>query len=292
MNVFEFIEKNASKATLPQVVTVKRTTASKYLYYLLVRHYKQELRVIPQFITFSKSGAQSQKGLMEEIPLFGGGELYALDGFPASFVKELNLPKGVYVVAEVDDGELEAPGYSYKVRRGILRALHSQLGLRVTLRDLVGLDWASVRDYPEMESVLRKSFAAGWGLAELERELSSNTVGNILLLLKKGGFQDLLAIKGRYSEVWMYRHLTKLIPQLATYRSLVVMGQQPNAVSECLNVSTFKLKELEEAAKAVSMDDLRVLGERVVALDRIFSRNPSLAADLLLLKSGISIKRQ
>lgn len=291
MNVFEFIEKHATRNSLPQVVTLKRTTASKYLYYLLVRHYKQELRVTPQFLTFSKSSSQAQKGLMEEIPLFGGGEFYALEGFPASMVRDLTLPKGVYVVAEVDDGELEAPAYSYKVRRGILRALQAQLGLKITLRDLVGLDWASVRDYPEMESLLRKAALAGWTAEDLSKDLSANTVGNILLLIKKGGFQDLLSIKSRYSDVWMFRHLTKLVPQLATYRSLVVMGQQPNAIAECLGVSNFKLREFEEAAKAVSMDDLRILGERILALDRIFSRNPGVATDLLLLKSGISMKR-
>lgn len=290
MNVLEFIEQNGSASSLPQLVTVKRTAASKYLFYTLVRHYRLSLRTYPQFIFFNKSSANSYKGMMEEIPLFSGG-FYVLEGFPLSLVKGLNLPKGVFVLAEVDDGELEAPPYGYKVRRSFIKILCAQLGYKAPLREMVSLDWGGVRDYPELEVLVRKASVADWPVHRLGEELDMNAIGNVLLLLKKGNIPELLALKSKYTESWLFRFLMKAVPQLATYRSLVLMNQQPQAIAEVLGLSSYKLRELEEAAKAVSMSDLKVLGSRILELDKIFSKNPSLATDLLLMRSGISLKR-
>ena len=290
MNVFEYME-GTPKPLVKPVVTVRRTTTSKYLFYILARHYASLFRKKPNFVVYSKSEASMVKGLMEEIPLFGTQDLFVLEGFPYSFVADLTLPKGVHVVAEVEDGELDAPQYSYRFRRDILRTLLLQLNLRIPLRDLVSLDWGSIRDYPEIEVLLRKAQAGAWGLSKIEEALKDTTTGNILLMLKKGDSVDLLKLKSKYAESWLPRHLVKLVPQLATYRALVAMGQPGKSIAESLDIYNFKLRELEEAAKAVTMDDLSVLGQRLLMLDRVAMKSPRLASDLLVLRSGISIKR-
>lgn len=291
MNILEFILTSPTQKLLPQIVTVKRSTTSKYLFYLLVRHYRTVLRKHPTFLTYSKQDSNQAKGMMEEIPLFAGQDLFVLEGFYGSFVNSLNLPPDTYVVAEVDDGELEAPAYSYRMKRDLLKVLSAQLGLKIQLRELVTMDWGSVRDYPEVEVVLRKAAAAGWTVEQISEVLADYTTGNILLMLKKGNLPELLNLKSRYGEAWLHRHLIRLVPQMATYRSLVAMGQGPQAIGEELSLSNFKLREFEEAAKAVTMADLIVLAKRLIQLDRLALRKPGLASDLLVLKSGISIKR-
>lgn len=289
-SVLEYVEETP-RGLLKQVVTVKRTKESKYLFYLLVRHYSIELRKKPTFMSYSKTEAQLVRGTIEEISLFGSQDLFVLEGFPLPFVQDLSLPKGVFVLAEVDDGELEAPAYSYRQKRGILKAVSSQLGLKVSLRDLVSLDWGGVRDYPEIEGILRKAAAAGWGLSQIEELLKGTTTGNTLLMLKKGNQTELLQLKAKYGDAWFTRNLTRLISQMATYRALVAMGQTPTAIAEELGLSNYRLREFEEAAKAVTMSDLKVLATRVLDLDRMGLKWPNLASDLLVLKSGISIKR-
>lgn len=290
MNVLEYIE-DTPRALLKNVITVKRTQTSKVLFYLLVRHYRIETRKHPTFLAYVKSEMSSVKGMMEEISIFGGGELFVMEGFPASFIADLTLPKGVMVIAEVEDGELEAPIYSYRYRRQAVKIIAKHLGMMLSLRDLLSLDWGAIRDYGDIEVLLRKAVAAGWGIAEMERELATNQTGNILLLLKKGGLTDVLRVKDRYGDGWLSRHLTKLVPQLATYRSLVNMGQNEQACAEVLGVSNYRMREFEEAAKAVTMADLKTLAERLVTLDRIASRHQRLGDDLIALRSGISLKR-
>jgi hypothetical protein len=197
----------------------------------------------------------------------------------------------VHVLAEVEDGQLDAPPYSYKFRRDILKVLLTQLGLRIPLRDILGLDWGSVRDYPDAEVLLRKAQAGSWDLGRIEKELRDTTTGNILVMLKKGDVASLMSLKARYADSWFIRNMIKLVVQLANYRALAAMGQEPRVIAETLDISNFKMRELEESAKAVTMDDLRILGERLVSLDRLSFTNPKLAADLLILRSGISIKR-
>jgi len=288
--VLDYIE-TTSRVNLKQKITVKRTQTSKYLFYLLVRQYRIETRKKPHFIAYQKTEASAVKGLLEEISLFGNDEMFVLEGFPLAFIETLHLPPGVYVLAEVDDGELDTPAYSYRQRRGILKVLLTQLGLKVSLRDLLSLDWGSVRDYSEVEVILRKATAAGWGLEGIQKSLQEDSTGNILLMLKKGNLPELLRLKSKYSDNWFNRNASKIIPQLATYRALVTMGQSPTNIAETLGISTYKLRELEEASKAVTMNDLKVLGERVLALDRMSMKWPGPASDLLIMKSGISLKR-
>ena len=159
------------------------------------------------------------------------------------------------------------------------------------MRDLLSLDWGGVRDYPEVESILRKAAAAGWGLDKIEQLLNGAATGNILLMLKKGNLMELLQLKARYGEGWINRHLTKLVTQMALYRSLVAMGQTSQAIAEEMGLSTYRVKELEEAAKSVTMVDLMTLASRIQSLDSMSLKWPGLAADLLVLRSGISLKR-
>lgn len=288
--VLEYLE-DTPQSQLKQVITVKRTQVSKYLFYLLVRHYRINVRKRPVFITYLKSELPSVKGLLEEISIFGADDMYVLEGFPSSFISNLELPKGIFVIAEVDDGELEAPTYGYKQRRGAIKVIMTQLGLKLPLREMLALDWGSIRDYAELEVTLRKATIAGWGVDKIEKYLTTSTTGNILLMIKKGDLKSLLSLGDQYNDGWLTRHITKLIPQLATYKSLVAMGQTPQRIAEALEISNYRLRELEEASKSLTMVDLRTLAERVLVLDKMFMKHQELATELLVMRSGISIRR-
>lgn len=288
--VLEYVE-TTPKALLKPKITVKRTTQSKYLLYLLIRHYRQALNTAPVFVTYTKAESNWVRGVLEEISVFRHQDFYVLEGFPLSFVEGLQLPAGTTVIAEVDDGELETPPYSYKEKRNLLKVLKTQLGLLHSLRDLVNLDWGSVRDYPEVEVILRRALIAGWTTERLSKELVDAATGNILLLLRRGNLQDLMLLRIRYGPLWMVRHLTRTVSQLAVFRALTSMGQSQSSIGETLGLSRYKLMELDEAAKAVTNADLQVLGQRIVNLDRLVMTKQEFAADLLLLRSGISLKR-
>lgn len=290
MNVLDYME-DTPRALLKQVITVKRSQLSKFLFYLLVRHYRIELRKRPLFFLYNRVDASSVRGYIEEIALFGGEDMFVLEGFPSSFVSSIMPPKGVYILAETEDGELETPLYSYKQRRGAIKMLMQHLGIKLSLREVLGLNWGSVRDYTDVEMVLRKAAAAGWGAAEIDEVLKEHGTGNILLMLKKGYLKDICDMKERYADGWIHKYMVRSIPQMATYRALVSMGQSANSIMDTLAVSNYKLRALEEAAQAVSTSDLKILATRVMELDGISLRNPRLAADLLVLKSGIALRR-
>lgn len=292
MNVFEFLEGAPSRQSLPQVISLRRTTTGKYLFYLLIRHYRSLLHRSPRYLNYSRASVSSCKGLLEEISLFQQNEeFFVLEGFPQSFLTSLCLPPTTYVVAEVDAGELEAPAFSYKMRRGILRILISHLKLRFSLRELLAQDWGGVRDYAEVEVILRRALAGEWSLIRLSEELQRAAGGNILLMLKKGSYTELLNFVERYGPSWVFRHIVRSITQLATYRAYSFMGQGPGSIAENMNLPGYRIRELEEAAKAVSMEDLKVLATRAVELDGMFARSPALGCQLMVLRSGISMRR-
>jgi hypothetical protein len=290
MNVLEYIEETP-RLRLGNTVTVNRTIGGKYLFYHLVRHYRREFRKSPTFITYSKAEVGHAKGLIEEVSVFGGSALFVLEGFTSNFVAGLTPPDGVHVLAEVDGGLLETPVFSFKVRRLAIKSIASHLGIKIPMRDLLALDWGGVRDYAEIEIILRRAEMAGWGVSEIGDVLSTSSSGNILLDLKKGNVADLIALSTKYGEGWFFRNMIKLIPQITVYKSLSLMGQSNSNIAEVLGVSNTRLRELEEAAKALSPQDLKVLAERVLSLDGMFFRRPTLATSLIILKSGISVRR-
>lgn len=290
MNVLDFIE-GTSKRNMPQAMTLKRTATSRYLFYLLVRHYRQELVRKPRFLQYTRQDGPMFKALIEEVSVFGSPDLYALEGFPMLFVDQLAMPEDTFCVAETDDGELEAMPYSYRERRGILLVLVKQLQLPFSLRSLLSLDWSPVRDYPEIERWLRKAHAAGWEEEELGEKMKRGQIGNVLEMMKRGNIEECFEMRRRYGDAWFLRHCYRSIPQLAQLRALKALGQSDGQISEALDLSVHRVRELEEVARMIPTKDLRTLGETLVKNDRIFRRHTEKALDLLILRSPIGLKR-
>lgn len=231
------------------------------------------------------------KAMIEEVSVFGTQELYVLEGFPMSFVDNLAMPKGVCCVAETDEGELEAPAYSYRERRGILWVLIKQMRLSFSLRLLLALDWSVVRDYPEIERWLRKAAAAGWAEQELGEKIKKEEIGNVLEMLKRGLVRECFEMRRRYGDAWFLKHCYRSIPQLAQLRALKALGQSDGQISEEMNLSLYRVRELDEVAKMIPTSDLRIVGELLIEKDKMFQRHREKALDLLILRSPIRLRR-
>lgn len=290
VSVCDFLE-STPRAALPQKITVKRTTASKYQFYLVARHYRQELEKSPVFLTYSRQDVSLHQALMEEVSLFFGQDLYVLEGYPKSFVEEVRPPKGVYCVAETEEGELECPAYSYRERRGILWVLNKQLGLRHSLRALLGLDWGVVRDYPEVEMWLRKAAAGGWTEAELGERLQRPETSNLLIALKKGDFKDLFYARSKYGDSWLVRYLGKTIVDAVVHRTMKVMGQTDAQIADALDSTPYKLRELEETNRTWTHQELLKLAKMLIEKDYQLQTRTKIALDLLLLANPLTLRR-
>lgn len=300
--VFEFLERNPNP--LPSVMTVERTKVSSYLFYCLVRHYRKRIKPRPRFLAYVKAEANAVKATIEEHSLWGAdGDFYVLEGFSLKFVEGLSLPPNTYVVAETDGGFLKAEPFAFRQRRNILKVLYQQLGLDyhkdesgrsiLTLRGLIHQDWASFRSYEDFEPFLRKAKIMGWGDEELVKRLDSPEGGNVLTLIKRSQFQQIEAMVQRYGAGWVYAHVTELLSELLHYRALRVMGYDESKCARELGAETNyrKMRELEEAHRMYSSEDLFALTERVVGLDGLVTRNQPLGLSLLCLNAPIRVRK-
>jgi len=279
---------------LPPVMTVTRTKTSRYLFYLLARHYRLRTGKKPEFFTYSKEKMHAIKGQMEEHSAFEDTQsLYVLEGFPKAFVNSLRPPKGSFILAETDDGELEAPPFSYRDRRDILKVLLLHLSLKLSLRSLLKMDWSECRDYADFEVVLRRAKILDWQESDLlarmeEREEARES---ILLLLKRNQRLKLLELKQRYGSIWMMNQLIEGVVKTAHFKSLRLMGYEPDRVTREMDLSYYQAKELEEAASSLTKDDLKTLASRIIRMDRMKFRDRDLAMELLVLNTQIGFVR-
>lgn len=285
--VLEFLEN--VKVPLPRVVTVDRTSGSRYLFYLVVRHYRKTLARRPQFVTYSKATVNAVKGTIEEHSIFGGPPLYVLEGFAYAFVESLSLPEDVYVVAETDGGDYKAPAYSYRLRRDILKVLIQQLKLKLQLRPLVSLDWSSCRDYSDYESLLRKAKVMGWNEDQIGQELTESQSGPVLSLVKRSQFKEVFSMMGKYGPIWMQNHLQEVFVQTVHFKVLRMLGYDVERIQRDLEIGSMRLAELEEGARALSQEELVQLAERMVKLDWLIQRNRELGMSLLFLNAPFRI---
>jgi len=289
--VLEFCEETK---ILPPLVTVTRTTTSKYLFYLLVRHYRQKLKKRPEFLVYTKDKSHGIKSQVEEHSVLDEGQsLYVLEGFPKTFVNSLQPPTGTYILAETDDGEIEAPPYSFKMKRDILKILLLHLEVKLSLRGLLKLDWSKCRDYADYEVLLRRAKLLNWTEEDLEMRIQEREEEreSILLLLKRNQKSKLLDLLQRYGPTWMLNQLTEGVVRTAHYKALKLMGYEPDRVAREMEVGWYQAKELEEAASSLTKEDLSILASRLIKLDRMAHRNRAMAVELLLLNTSIGFIR-
>lgn len=267
--VMEYLEE-LGKQKPPPLTTVLRTTTSKYLFHLVVRAYRDRLRVAPEFHAYSKQGAGGTKGLIEEFSLFQEGpRLVVLEGFANRWVQELDIPAGCHVLAETDDGDLKPEQFSpFREKRNILRLLKEQLTLpKLTLTDLLKVDWLDLTSFEDYEVELRWAKLMDWGLEELQKRYEVPDRGNPLLLLKRGRPAELLPWAEEMGSDRFYSMVTNLTADLVHYRSLRLMGHDEKKCERELELSWRRAKQLEEANNVLSAEDLRNLVRWLIDID-------------------------
>lgn len=282
MTVLEFLEKEKN---LPAKVTVRRTTLSSFLFYSVVRRYRAKTHFRPEFIKYSKGQANQTKALLEEHGIWGEGALFVLEGFSKEFVDALELPSKVFVVAETDDGELEADKPIYRNRRGILRVLLEELRLDLSLRELLKMDWSRCEDFAEYEVLLRRAKVLGWDEERIAKYLEDQSASSFLNALRAGKAKDLTLNIQRIGEEAVIPFLIKIISQTLHYNVLKMMGVDQERIERELGAGWRRVKELEDWSNAWSQQQLRLLAQRTVEFERKSLINLSLANDLLLLNS-------
>lgn len=299
----EFIEE--SKGSLPPLMTVERSTQSKYMFLSLVRHFRKRVKPAPVFLTYTKADQENIKATIEEhSAILAPANFYVLEGFSLRFVEGLRTPPDTYILAETDNGELKVPPYSYKQTRDLLRMLYSQLNMAssktdagtpcLQLRDLVQQDWSQFRSYEEFEPLLRKAKILHWTAADLEKSLAVSKSGNLLTLIKRGQDFDTAVLAEKYGVRWAIKHLMESTADLTHYRALRLMGYDESKCGKEMGQETSykKLKEMEEANQMLTAQDLETLTSRILDLDRLSLSRPDLAYVLLTMNSGISVRRQ
>jgi hypothetical protein len=286
--VLEFLEVTK---VFPKVMTVDRTQSSKYLFFCLVRAYHRHTGFRPLFITYSKAEANAAKAQMEEHSLFDSDCFFVLEGFSQTFVDQLNLPSSTYLVAETDGGLLKAEQYSYRLKRDVLKMLTAQLNVKISLRDLMSLDWSFCREYADYEIFLRKAKIMGWSEKDMERSLKENESASILSLLKRSQFTELFALVEKYGASWMYNHLIEVLAQLIRFKALKAMGYEDDRAAKNLEIGWFRTKELIEGNKLLTYEEITKLVERMVKLDTLLMRRKELGISLYLLNSPIRLTK-
>lgn len=304
------------------VLTVARTTKSKYLAYLLARAVARRLSVQPRFFAYEKkrSFADQVKGIIEEHNLFGGNQLFVLEGFSQAWVESLTPAKGHYVVAETDGGLLKVEAYTPRKKRDVLKAVMSQLDYwtcqaptaateefdtlkhrhkviwesrKVQLRRLLRLDWSSARDYEDFEALLNLAKLMGWRETRIGEELMSTHFGNVLTLTKRSKFDVLFSMMERFGETWLHNRLLSSLAELIHYRNLRMMGyDEERAAKEIgLEGSWWRRQDLEDSMNMLTGDDIHAMAHRVVSMDKLLTRQRGLGLQLLLLNSPIRVKK-
>lgn len=302
------------------ILTVERTTKSKYVFSLLVRAVTKKTNIRPRYFQWEKQKGfeDGVKGLIEEHSLFGTDHLYVLEGFSLSFVEKLAPPPGTYIVAETTGGDLKVEPYTSRKKRDILRVLLTLMGpweceaptaetdefdgtkdqhrikwesRKVQLSKLLKLDWTSIRDYEEFEAILNKAKLMNWREKQIGDELMSYDYGNLLTLIKRSDFKKVFDMMRRNGANWLYNRLVGNLGELIHYRSLRLMGYDEDRAAKELDVGYRRKQELEEATKMLTGDDIKKMAQRIVDLDLLLLGQKELGLQLLLLNAPIRIKK-
>jgi len=293
-SILEWLEENSGT---PEILTTERTTNSKYLFYLLVRHYRKRLRPGPRFYTFAKADQMAVKSIIEEHSFLDqDGTFYVLEGFSQRFIDTLNPAPKTWILAETDGGLLKAPSYTtnHTTTRSILKTLIDQLNLKsqLTLRGLLKMDWTALRSYEEYEPILRRAKILGTTEDELEKELEPREWEQSLVLTKRGRDKELLQHIDMLSPVGAHRHLLHLLADVLHYRALRTLGYEEKKSGETVGAGWRRTKELEETNNTLSAQDLQLLADRVVSMDSLMLRRPDLGVVLFYLNNPVSVRKR
>lgn len=287
---------------VPPVITLKRTTRSKYQFHLLVRAVAKKLGLKPRFTDYEgqKAYQDTVKASIEEHNLFESRHLHVLEGFSLNFVSRLSPPPGSYIVAETDDGELETELYRIGRKRDILKVLMMILGMELrvepspelSLRALNNLDWSFAKDFEDYEPILLKGWVMKWTPDQIkEKELIELDQGNLLTLIKRSDFGPLFDMASKFGEKWVSNRITDQLAQLIYYRSLRQMMYDEKRAAEAVGVGKWRAEEIEAASKMLTQQDVHQMAQRLVSLDFLTMTKPGIGLQLLVLNAPIRVKR-
>lgn len=281
-SVFQFLEEKDR----PTKLTIERSTTSKYQFYLAVRDYQQRLMLKPKFVNYLRGEADAVKSLIEEVSLFEPVSLYVLEGFPKVYVQNLKLPREVTCLAETDDGDIRTDGYSLMQKRGILRTLHLQLKIRLTLTALLKLDWSGMEGFEEFESVLRKWKLMNGSQDDLKEELEKRLEGTLLEEMKRGKTKECLMKLDRLGEIRFLNRLQNNLSVLIQYKAMLAVGYDEKRVEQLLNLGWRSAQEYSSLAKLFSPEEVELIARRLVTLDSMIQRYKR--EGLVMLLTGIA----
>jgi hypothetical protein len=160
-------------AELPRSLTLERTTTSRYMFSLLIRHYHQTTRLKPQHYVYTKETADALKGQIEEHSIFDRlGAVYVLEGFSRRWVDSLHPPEKTYILAETDGGYLSSSPFFKKKDglRPLVKILTRQLSLKAILPPsfLLRFDWSPTQAWEDVEPILTRAKWLGHTVDSLE----------------------------------------------------------------------------------------------------------------------------
>jgi len=287
VTILEFLE----EGSFPQRITIERTNTTKYLFYLVVRAYHIKFGLQPTIYSYSKKTANTHRSTMEEHSFWNWFNLFVLEGFSKTFVDRVQLPNAATkIVAETDHGELTEDRLDKVGRRGILKILSQQMGLSYSLRALLKLDWTSMTHFGEFEVVLRRAKILGWTEEQIGDYLLRESQKNLLTLLKRGKYAEILDVGEKKGYEYLKMQLTRWASQLMHFKALKVMGTDDRRIQDEVRIGWGRLKELEEAGRMYSDQDLTKLAKALVAYDMMTLVHPAQGMAILLKRTGISLR--
>lgn len=293
--VLEFLEKHlpTKKADLPTKVMVKRTTQSKYVFYLAVRLWRRKLGLEPQFVNYNRQDLNSHIGQIEERSIFHPTRLFVMEGFARTVLDRINVAQGTYILAETDEADLKVEPFSYRSRRDLLKVLHAELKLsrELALSYLLKLDWSACTSYEEHEPILRRAALMDWTPEQLDDFLGKAETGTPLWELKGGQVLKVLNEVERMGPTWLPFQYTKGLADLISWRVLALQGADETKIRKELDIGYRKGQEIAQLNQALTATDVEALVRRRIELDPLFTRMPGTAAELFLLNAPTRLRK-
>lgn len=276
--------------TMPNsLIMVKRTTTSRHQFILLMRNVSRRISKKPVIVEYSKGIENTVKSTIEEHSLWGDAPLYVLVGFRSQFVKALQPPKGVFILAETTEGEIESTLWSQREIRNALRSLIQEVGLKdLKLSHLLKLDWSSHRSFEELEGTLRLIKLMNWGLEDLEKRFGEVQRLNLLELLKRGRYQELLELMEKYSASWLIRTIIKDLTILNQYSVLRRMGRDEKESAREVDLKWKRAEQMENVHRLYTPEEMLYLMDRVIKYDRLIRVGGEIVAAQFILGCELS----
>lgn len=288
-------------STSPELVYDEGSERSiGYQFSLLVQSYHIWLNCPVKYIDAASLAEQARaRRLVEEQSIFGDStRLFVLDGGSAAWWKTFVSPEGTYVLMEMSRADtkeayLRPEPYRNAVpRNNHIKILSDILDLPFSVASLTKLDWSGATHYAEIEAILRTAKAAGWTLDQLRAQCNGQERAKFLSSIGSGDCRGLFEMIQRIGARSALRLYVENILRASQYAEMKSRGLQPAVIADSMGISMWRLGEIANDVRGLSVRDVDELRRRLVACtskwmsDTGGMYNDELALDWLLLTSG------